>query len=109
MSETEASPVIRSAKEIPDDLFIRAVAECSKASAWGNSTSWATRYDVEVWLSEHLGGPVPWKVVVAKARAVIKKGRMEGCTCGCRGDFDLRGYPDDPWAAAQTSRPSTTS
>jgi hypothetical protein len=91
---------ITAAKDIPDDLFIQAVAECSKAAArsWNRSSAWASRMEVQEWLSERLG-PVPPKVVIAKAKAVIKKGRMQGCTCGCRGDFDLRGMPDDPFVA----------
>ena len=29
----------------------------------------------------------PEKVVQAKLRTMVKKGRLEGCACGCRGDF----------------------
>jgi len=29
------------------------------------------------------------KVVLAKMRALIKKGLVDGCPCGCRGDFRL--------------------
>lgn len=84
------------AKDITDDAFIAAVQEVSRrtAAAWGHKDAWANRFDV----AEELG--MPEKVVLAKARAIIKKGRMEGCTCGCRGDFDLRGYPDDPFKEA---------
>lgn len=96
--------IVMQAKDIPDDLFIQAVAECSVAQAaeWSFDTAWCNRFDVEKWLSEHLGFEVPWKVVVAKARAMIRKGRMDGCTCGCRGDFDLRGFPDDPFVERAT-------
>lgn len=37
---------------------------------------------------------VPEKVVVAKLKALKRRGLVDGCTCGCRGDFtlvDLRG------------------
>lgn len=30
---------------------------------------------------------VPPKVVLAKLRAMVKKGLLDGCPCGCRGDF----------------------
>lgn len=95
------------AKDIPDDLFVQAVAECSlrQAREWLAASAWCNRYDVTEWLSERMGVAVPEKVVLAKARAVIKKGRMDGCPCGCRGDFDLRGYPDDPFAAQGALRP----
>ncbi len=94
------SDVVRSrkvqAKDIPDEDFIAAVAVVSQrtAAAWGHKDAWANRFDV----AEELG--FPEKVVLAKAKAIIKKGRMDGCTCGCRGDFDLRGYPDDPFKEA---------
>ncbi len=32
---------------------------------------------------------IPWKVLMAKADKLIKRGLMDGCTCGCRGDFNL--------------------
>ena len=34
----------------------------------------------------------PPKVVLAKLRSMVKRGLIEGCTCGCRGDF----YIADP-------------
>lgn len=32
---------------------------------------------------------VPAKVVLAKMAAMIRKGLVEGCACGCRGNFLL--------------------
>lgn len=32
---------------------------------------------------------VPQKVLTAKLRKMIKRRRIEGCVCGCRGDFTL--------------------
>ena len=31
----------------------------------------------------------PRKVVLAKMRALIRRGLVEGCPCGCRGDFQI--------------------
>lgn len=31
--------------------------------------------------------PVPAKVVMAKLRKLVRSGKVEGCACGCRGDF----------------------
>ena len=31
----------------------------------------------------------PDKVLLAKMRALIKRGLVDGCCCGCRGDFAL--------------------
>ena len=33
----------------------------------------------------------PEKVGRAKMNALIRKGLVDGCTCGCRGDFELTG------------------
>lgn len=32
---------------------------------------------------------VPEKVLLAKMKALIKKGLVEGCACGCSGNFKL--------------------
>jgi hypothetical protein len=31
----------------------------------------------------------PDKVVLAKAKRLVKRGLISGCTCGCRGDFEI--------------------
>lgn len=31
----------------------------------------------------------PIKVIRAKLAALIRRGLMTGCTCGCRGDYDI--------------------
>ena len=63
------------AKDISDAAFIDAVQEVSRRTAemWG-TTAWANRFDV----AAELG--FPDKVVLAKARAIIRKGLMDGCT-----------------------------
>lgn len=33
---------------------------------------------------------VPQRLVLAKARRLLKQGLIDGCACGCRGDFELR-------------------
>jgi hypothetical protein len=33
----------------------------------------------------------PYKVALAKMAAMIRKGLIEGCACGCRGDFRIPG------------------
>ena len=36
----------------------------------------------------------PKKVVLAKLRQMVNKGRLQGCACGCRGDFLIPGVPE---------------
>lgn len=32
---------------------------------------------------------IPWRLVHAKMRRLIHRGLVNGCSCGCRGDFEL--------------------
>lgn len=87
------------ARDIPDVTFLRAVARCQEADPrMPNGWRWALRDDV----TRVLGGippdanvsssevpGVPWKVVLAKFRRVRDRGLVDGCDCGCRGDFEL--------------------
>lgn len=54
---------------------------------------WATWYDYEPRPANTVlrAMPVdtPPKVALAKMRALIKRGLVDGCPCGCRGDFHL--------------------
>lgn len=49
--------------------------------------AWCLTYDLEERMPD-----VPPKVILAKCRSLIKRGKMHGCYCGCRGDFYLDGY-----------------
>lgn len=85
----------RHARDISDELFLRAVDRAT--GVW--APRWALRWDVE----RVLGGlpigrdvrsisdvpGVPSKVVLAKFRRVKGRGLVDGCDCGCRGDFEL--------------------
>lgn len=48
---------------------------------------WCLTYDLEERMPD-----VPPKVILAKCRSLILRGKMHGCYCGCRGDFYLDGY-----------------
>lgn len=82
------------ARDIPDVVFLRAVAAASRHGLW------ATRWDVACILGGYaLDAPdrpplgevpgVPQKVVLAKFRRIERRGLARGCDCGCRGDFEL--------------------
>lgn len=44
---------------------------------------------VFMWNLEALMPIFPSEVILAKARALIRRGLITGCDCGCRGDFEL--------------------
>ena len=87
----------RHARDIDDLTFLRAVATCQPSTPHG--PGWAMRSDVERQLGGLPFGPdapwvdevpgVPWKVVLAKFRRVNGRGLVNGCDCGCRGDWYL--------------------
>jgi hypothetical protein len=45
----------------------------------------------EAWTAEkaEMERVMPWKVVVAKASSLIRQGILDGCDCGCRGDWRI--------------------
>lgn len=83
------------AKDIRDDDFLRAVATAEQLR---EGAGFVSRWDVAAVLAgdpDSVGGsPVdyahmPEKVVLAKAKALVRRGLVDACTCGCRGDIEL--------------------
>jgi hypothetical protein len=72
------------AKDIADADFLAAVERHSTDGKYGTPTRWVMRGELTEDFPE-----VPPKVLLAKARTLIKQGKMYGCPCGCRGDFRL--------------------
>ena len=76
------------AKHIPDRGILGEIRRLS-ATPWpGGQTN--DTYDRWVMFDELQAAPAfPAKVVRAKLAALIRRGLLTGCTCGCRGDFEL--------------------
>jgi hypothetical protein len=90
-------PDYRHAKDIPDRRFLAAVDAARRGRVvTSDGVGSATRWDVGMVLGglplqpfvDEVPG-VPAKVVLAKARRLIRRGLLSGCDCGCRGDFEL--------------------
>jgi hypothetical protein len=82
MSDTSTHQETRmQAKDIPDFRILNLVRVFNEGGYW------CLTYDLEELLPDY-----PPKVILAKCRSLIRRGRMAGCTCGCRGDFYLDGY-----------------
>lgn len=43
----------------------------------------------QMWDLEEMYPDIPSKVINAKAGQLIKRGLLDGCACGCRGDFEI--------------------
>ena len=84
-------------KHIPDVQMIALVRKCQRmprtiVNYWGIDKDPISFYDLsttnfdlltEIWYN------VPPKVMQAKLKKLIKRGLLDGCACGCRGDFEV--------------------
>lgn len=88
-------PNLQHARDIPDAAFLDVIE-----IAGGPRGQWVMVHEVCAELERRgfraaamrSGQPqdiVPAKIVRAKAARLIERGLMDGCTCGCRGDFEL--------------------
>ncbi len=69
------------AKDITDARMFAALAEVRGKHG---VPTWSSLWDVQDVLSD-----IPPKVVLAKLRSMVKRKVLNGCCCGCRGDFEL--------------------
>lgn len=76
------------AKDLDDRLVLAAVHKLAMAprpNAWGDPPYWVFAWDLE----KELGLENTGRLLLAKCEALIKKKLLDGCPCGCRGDFEL--------------------
>lgn len=50
---------------------------------------WCFRYGEDRNVMHAMPEGTPPKVALAKMAAMIRKGLVKGCACGCRGDFEI--------------------
>lgn len=83
--------------EPTDEDFLRAVDEVCRIR-WGGEGIGANRWDLAAFLAgypEAVGEftteypNMPQEVVLSKARELMRRGLLNGCLDGCRGDFTL--------------------
>ncbi len=67
------------ASDISDETCLEAVR--AVRGRW--ASSWSMLPDIQEKLRVY-----PPKVVLAKLKQLVKKNKLDGCTCGCRGDFE---------------------
>lgn len=102
------------ASDITDEAFLDAIRTIHRIRYSGNP-QWigASIWDIAAVLDGHpewagqrqaTDGSVqfPEKVIRAKAKRLVKRGLVDGCTCGCRGDFEIR---EEALAARGEPRP----
>ncbi len=66
------------AKDISEESFLAEVdLFCKENPSYCGAIYWQ--------MAKKMG--VPKKVILAKAKSLIRRGIIDGCACGCRGDF----------------------
>ncbi len=78
--------------DIPDLLVLAAVKQLGQTS--GTVCVWTFRWDIADTLSasgvEFPGGDGDRdRLMLAKLKRLVDRGLLDGCPCGCRGDFEL--------------------
>lgn len=75
------------AKDIADTDALAAVIDCMDHAGLPGTPIGPWHGPASRWsLADRLG--FPDRVVLAKMRALIRRGLVKGCACGCRGDFE---------------------
>lgn len=69
-------------KDIPDVPVIEFVWDCNNRDVWAN-WFFGNENDVHAAMPETPNDKLVW----AKMNQLIRRGLIEGCTCGCRGDY----------------------
>ena len=76
------------AKDVNDLAVLRVISELMAESYRRRPAAdeylWTMRWDIEARFPD-----VPEKVMLAKFAALARRKLIDGCTCGCRGDFWL--------------------
>jgi hypothetical protein len=75
-------------KDIPDEVFLQAVRRTRSTRGDTDPGGWRMRWDVHATLEAEMG-PIPVKLLLAKASRLMDRGLLGGCPCGCRGDYHL--------------------
>lgn len=82
-TNSEPDKLILSCKEIPDKPIVEFLLK--------NKGSWCNWYlenekDVRNGMPKNLASE---KLIHAKMKQLVKRGLVDGCLCGCRGDFEI--------------------
>lgn len=75
------------AADIPADTVVAIVDDINRTE-----NRWAMVWEIHPRLCEVMGQDVPWKVMMAKLRKLDLQDVLNGCACGCRGDFEVPGW-----------------
>jgi hypothetical protein len=69
-------------KDIPDAPVLAFLADLGAPASW-----FGNEFDSSV--THAMPAGTPEKLALAKMGMLMRRGLVDGCTCGCRGDFEL--------------------
>lgn len=78
-------------KDIPDAPILRFLAgpyDGWPVPGWG-TWYWSDDYRPANSVANAMPDGTPEKLVLAKMKQMIRRGVVDGCPCGCRGDFQI--------------------
>ena len=73
-------------KDIPEEPIMEWLRKNTTPSKWA---TWGEGYGIMPTVSECMPPGTPEKLQIAKMRQMINKGKVQGCGCGCRGDYHI--------------------
>ena len=71
-------------KDIPDIPILKFLE--SLGIHWGYLFE---NFDCDQSILRAMPKGVPYRLALAKMKTLIRRGLINGCTCGCRGDYEL--------------------
>lgn len=80
-----AGPTPRQCKDIPDLPIVQFVTLMD--GAWG-TWCWSDKTDMMNSVAPLFPVDIPEKLLLSKMAALIRRGLIDGCPCGCRGDYE---------------------
>lgn len=93
VTEAQRKKQIAQAKDIPNEHMIRLVKALAISPSVHQTRPLKFHYKpgrwVMIWEICRVWNEIPELVIKAKLRKLISQGYLDGCWCGCRGDFEL--------------------
>lgn len=74
-------------KDIPERPILEFLAGLGRSATWYSNEDGTPMGECSVLHAMPAGTPA--KLALAKMRRMIEKGLVNGCGCGCRGDFGI--------------------
>lgn len=80
---------MKQCKDIPDRPILEWLSAQKNVATWFNYEGQPLWLPLPVWLAMPDGKDLPGPLVIAKMQSLIKRGLVDGCSCGCRGDYKI--------------------